>query len=393
MILFLNNKRKTIELLKSFLSVYLNKDTLIVNDTRSVIIKEVLPNIKFVWTYDQRILPICSNTNIVLSKPVYDNIIAYFNKLWLTKNVNIILTDNIYEKTLTEIILDNNHIINKIRNMNLKNLVTFFVDDATVALSKKLNLKLHISKKTSDIVNNKLLLKQFLINQRLPTITWTITSDIEKIKYYYFKKEKYFFKTSYWVSGYGFWDNKNNWLDDILNSVSKIWNIIIEKVVNKKWSPSLQFFIDFNWNIVVFWLTDQILSNWQIYMGNLSPSQYTYSEIGQEIFRQSKIILEWIKNNNYIWFGWIDFIVSDDNKVYATEINWRFTAATYPTITSVLLTNSLETKWIYKTYENLEETFDSFLKNSIKNIQEKWNFPLCIAPLERWGRAQVLEFI
>jgi len=44
-------------------------------------------------------------------------------------------------------------------------------------------------------------------------------------------------------------------------------------------------------------------------------------------------------------------MISTDKKVFATEVNARFTGATYPAISSFLLNESLNTPWKYITKE------------------------------------------
>jgi hypothetical protein len=60
-------------------------------------------------------------------------------------------------------------------------------------------------------------------------------------------------------------------------------------------------------------------------------------------------------------------MVSDLGEVYATEVNARWTGATYPAISSILLTNSVATPWRYMTYDVEHETINAYLKNSIKS--------------------------
>ena len=130
------------------------------------------------------------------------------NSFWLAKNLNIITFQNIYNKSLTEIILEDNSKIKQLKSMKLKKLAPFFIDDNTVKLAKKLWLSLYCSKKTFELANNKLELKLFLLKNKLPTIKWEITSNPKIIKKLFENPKKYIFKLPLWVSWYGFWDNK-----------------------------------------------------------------------------------------------------------------------------------------------------------------------------------------
>gem|GEM_PF-2529681 len=64
-------------------------------------------------------------------------------------------------------------------------------------------------------------------------------------------------------------------------------------------------------------------------------------------------------------------IVTEDKKVYATEVNARLTGGTYPTITSFLLTGKLDSTREYKTIEDVEENIETYLENSVKNSTDK----------------------
>jgi hypothetical protein len=83
-------------------------------------------------------------------------------------------------------------------------------------------------------------------------------------------------------------------------------------------------------------------------------------------------------------------MVSRNKEIFATEVNARFTGATYPAISNFLLTGNLSTPWKYITKEGVSESTQEYLNISIKNPNEYGLFPICIAPLEQYGRAQVL---
>lgn len=116
----------------------------------------------------------------------------------------------------------------------------------------------------------------------------------------------------------------------------------------------------------------------------------THSHLIDEIISISEKIIEYIQNIGYIGFGGIDFMIDDDGHIYATEVNARFTGATYPAISSFLLSWDLNTSWKYITQEWLVQSVEEYLNISIQKPDEFGLFPICIAPLEQYGRAQVL---
>ena len=362
------------------------------NDTRLSIIPEVLPHIPFVGWYDQRILPILKNTTAIFSNPFEKSTHEYYHSLWLSSNVEIIQIDNIPEKSLTEMVLSNPNLLDTLKRREFKTLINFTIDIRVENLAQSIWAKTLVNSKISEIANNKLKLKKFLQKVSLPVVEWIYTNNADTIRKYFSEQEHYFFKDPLGVSGYGFWSNQKNSLEEILT-----WyggkDIIIEKVIEKDSSPSIQFCIygKSEKKAVIFGFTDQILEWWQHYIWNQSPSQYLANkEITHEFIRQSEIIIWYLIEVGYIWFGGIDFMVSKSKEIFATEVNARFTGATYPAISSLLLTQSLITPWRYTTQEWVTQSADDYLRIAIQKSGEYGLFPICIAPLEQYGRAQVL---
>lgn len=390
---FKTDEDLAIKSLKTNLENFLNKDTLVINDTRWMIIPSVLPFIEFVCTYDQRVFSMLKNTNVIFTEPFSLEVQNYYKNLWLTQNVNVILTDNIKEITLAKNIGQNKDLVQKLKSYNFKKIVPFFVNDDMDELSKILDIPLNVSKEIFIKANDKLLLKKYLIETNLPTIDWDFTSDIEVLKKYFEKSDRYLFKDPLWVSGYGFWDNKENTFEELEKNYS--WKeLIVEKFIEKESSPSVQFFIsEDKKQAIIFGITDQLLENWKIYLWNKSPSIYSENEVWDELLRQSVKIIEYIANLWYTWFAWIDFIVDTQKKVYATEVNARFTWATYPAITSMLLKSSLKSEWEFYNYEWESEKVEDYLnKKVIKTSLESWIFPLWLSWIEKFGKANLLKF-
>lgn len=389
---FIENIEETKNCLRECLDEFFNKNTLVLNDTRLMIIPSVLPHIPFVGGYDQRVLPILKNTTVIFSKPFSEKTLHYYNSLGLSNNIDILQVDNIPEITLTENILSDKDLVGKIRNKWFKRLINFWINENVEKLAESIGAKTLVSSEISNLANNKLKLKQFLEKEWLPTVNGTYTSSPQIITEYFNQTEHFFFKDPLGVSGYGFWSNKKNTLEEILIQY-KGKELIIEQVIEKEDSPSIQFCIygEQEKKAVIFGFTDQILEWGQHYMGNTSPSKYHKENgITEEFISQSEAIIKYLIDIWYVWFGGIDFMISTDKKVFATEVNARFTGATYPAISSFLLNESLNTPWKYITKEWITESIQEYLHISIKQKDEYWLFPICIAPLEWYGRAQLL---
>jgi len=391
---FITNEPQTIALLQSQIGNFLNNETLVINDTRGMIIPSVLPFIEFVCSYDQRIFPLLKNTNVVFSYPFSFEVEEYYKKLWLTQNVWVFLIENQKEITLAKNIAQNKEFIEKLKSYHFKKIVPFFVNNDMQELSKILDIPLSVSQDIFIHANDKLLLKKYLIQAQLPTIDGDFTSDKEILKKYFLSPERYLFKDPLWVSGYGFWDNTENTFEEL---EANYWGkeLIIEKFIQKESSPSVQFFISEDKSIgIIFWITDQILENGKIYLWNKSPSQYVGTKIQDTLISQSKKIIEYITKIGYNGFWGIDFIVDTSGEVYATEVNARFTGATYPAITALLLKWTLWAPWEFFNYEWDSQKIENYLQDqAIKTAHETWIFPLWLSGIEKFGKANILKFI
>ncbi|MBW7954731.1 ATP-grasp domain-containing protein [Candidatus Gracilibacteria bacterium] len=390
---FKQDESLVLEELNKELINFFNKETLVINDTRAMIIPEVLPHIEFVCTYDQRILPMIENTNIVFSKPFSKDYLKYLNDFGLGINNNIFLIDNNKNYTLGENILLSKELIENIKKHNFKYLIPFFVDENMEKLSNILGIPLLVSKEIFEKANNKLMLKEFLISNNLPTLPGEITGDLEIILSYFNSKKRYLFKDPLGVSGYGFWDNKVNTIDELKTNF-KNKKLIIEEFIEKIGSPSVQFFINKENNkSIIFGITDQILEDGKVYLGNTSPSIYLNGSVGDELIKQSKEIIKYISSLGYVGFGGIDFIIDNKKNIFATEVNARFTGATYPALTSLKLYNSLLKSWEFYNHELSNIKIIDFLeKKCIKNKNQTGIFPLSISGLENFKKINLLNF-
>lgn len=390
---FITDEQATIIALKKALWEYFTPKTLVINDTRGMIVSSVLPHIPFVWCYDQRILPILSHTSVVFSTPFSQEILAYYHTFWLAKEVEIFLTENNTSITLAKNISQNADLCNQIKQKGFQKIIPFFVNDDMQELSNILEIPLNVSKEVFEKANDKLLLKKYLMEAHLPTIDGDFTSDIEIMEKYFFSQERYIFKDPLWVSGYGFWDNQENTFQELSENYGGK-ELIIEAFIQKESSPSLQFFIPENkTQAIIFGITDQLLEDEKTYLGNTSPSIHNYTKIWDELIRQSSQIIAYIVDMWYTWFGWIDFIVTSLGEVFATEVNARFTWATYPAITSLLLKSNVSSKWIFYNSEWPTEDIENYLlKKSIQKKEDIWIFPLGISWIETFWKANLLKY-
>ncbi|MDF1861321.1 MAG: ATP-grasp domain-containing protein [Verrucomicrobiales bacterium] len=102
-------------------------------------------------------------------------------------------------------------------------------------------------------------------------------------------------------------------------------------------SPSVQLFLDQD-SVVLYDLTEQILSHDSVHEGNESPPPYLGSlpDLKGELLRQAALAGQWLHRQGYRGTGSVDFLVAVDGAgrftVYVCEINARVTGATYPAV-------------------------------------------------------------
>jgi hypothetical protein len=94
--------------------------------------------------------------------------------------------------------------------------------------------------------------------------------------------------------------------------------------------------------------------------------------------------LQYIHNLWYRGFGWIDFMIDENECIYVAEVNARFTWATPALLVNILLRQSLTNPRKFVLLDN--HAVDDLLHHSGDT-----HFPICIGGVrERW-KAQYLE--
>jgi hypothetical protein len=152
---FLDHSNELHNELPIALRTFFHPKTLVLNDTRLLIIPEVLPHIPFVGSYDQRILPILSDTNFAISDPFYSGILNYFNTLGLSKSVHIHSFPNNPNISLTENILENPSYIQELKARNYTTLINFSVDSRVERLASEIGATCIVSSDISHQANDK----------------------------------------------------------------------------------------------------------------------------------------------------------------------------------------------------------------------------------------------
>lgn len=103
-------------------------------------------------------------------------------------------------------------------------------------------------------------------------------------------------------------------------------------------SPSVQLFIGED-RILLYDLTEQILSHESVHEGNESPPPYLgqFPGLKDELLRQAAVAARWLHSQQYRGTASADFLVVEKHEppgfnVYVCELNARVTGATYPSL-------------------------------------------------------------
>lgn len=107
--------------------------------------------------------------------------------------------------------------------------------------------------------------------------------------------------------------------------------------VSRVHSPSAQLFLD-EQGVVIYDLTEQILSHESVHEGNESPPPYlaAHPEWRAEMIRQAGEAGRWLHGCGYRGTASADFLLTEQDDggftVYVCELNARVTGATYPSV-------------------------------------------------------------
>ncbi|MCB1098127.1 MAG: hypothetical protein KDN22_21325 [Verrucomicrobiae bacterium] len=102
-------------------------------------------------------------------------------------------------------------------------------------------------------------------------------------------------------------------------------------------SPSVQIFVT-DEAVVLYDITEQILSQASIHEGNESPPPYLFDrpEWRAELLRQAGVAAQWLREQGYRGTASADFLLAEKQDggfdVYVCEVNARVTGATYPSL-------------------------------------------------------------
>ena len=249
-------------------------------------------------------------------------------------------------KSISELILNDENIINILKDISNKCKETYFVPYAVTGFEEKIadlcNLKLigapsNINAKINNKIFNKSIAKQLKFN----VCTGKTCESIDEIREEYYNLteknnnfNKVIIKEPCGASGKGLYiiDDKNK-LEGILRLISRLarnienpqW--IVEGWYNKKTDVNYQIYISEDGNVNVFSIKEQILKD-TIYIGSRIPCNISYEKI-EEYKKCGTDIGKYLFNLGFTGVAGVDSFITEDDIIPIIEINGRFTLSTY----------------------------------------------------------------
>lgn len=284
---------------------------------------------------------------IVLREPPDEEFLRTLNELGFQIPTILIPKCSNETKSISEFILDDEEIINTLKDISNKCKETYFVPYAVTSFEEEIayicNLKLvggpsSISAK----INNKIFNKAIAEDLNFKVCRGKTSDSIDEIREEYYnlteKKDnfnKVIIKEPCGASGKGLYiiDDKSK-LEGILRLISRLarnienpqW--IVEGWYNKKNDINYQIYISEEGNVNVFSIKEQILKD-TIYIGSKIPCNISSEKI-KEYKKCGTEIGKYLFNLGFTGVAGIDsFITEEDEIIPIIEINGRFTLSTY----------------------------------------------------------------
>jgi hypothetical protein len=223
----------------------------------------------------------------------------------------------------------------------------FVTDSALVRLAELAGKKLITSLESSHRGNNKFLLHEFLVSQKLPVFDTEIATHPEDVPECIQKLASQGYrrgvvKAQVGASGIGLvrldLEAPGPVPDYLFHEGPCLVQGWLEAAEGIEYvgSPSVQMLVRDD-QVCLYDVTDQILSSASVHEGNMAPpaSLEKYPSLQDELLRQAEVGAVWLQDQGYRGTASADFHVvyrHESLEVRLCEINARVTGATYPSL-------------------------------------------------------------
>lgn len=292
--------------------------------------------------YDKRILLLLEKNDYAVFGDQIDNFLwDYYKELGLAKikKENIFYVPEYLKYTsLTEAILNDKSLLEKIKQKNIDLIIPYIESYNSHILAEKVNAKILRKAPFVDWINNKSNYREVIKKLKFLTIPgFTVNNFIDAKKAFISLKKhgfnKIVLKKERSVAGFGvFIISTEKELDKILNdNFSDQKSFLLEGFIeNIECTSNVQYWIESD-KIIPIVISDQILDKDKVsYNGSIFPSSLNNKlHLLDEIKKLSLDLCEYLQNKECYGFVGIDYIITNDNKIYSTEVNARFNASTF----------------------------------------------------------------
>ena len=357
---------------------------------------------------DKRILPLLEEEDYaVFGSQIDDFLWNYYRKLGLAKikeNNIFYVPEYLNYISLTEAVLNNELLLKKIKQKNIDLIIPYIESYNSDFLAKEINAKILREALFVDWINNKSNYRQVIKELNFPLIPgFTVNNFIEAKKAFKSLKKQGFRKVvlrkERSVAGFGVFiintEKKFEKIfnDNFLDQESFLLEGFIEDI---KHTSNVQYWIGSN-EIIPIVISDQILDKDKVsYNGSIFPSYLNKEKYLLDKIKELSLgLCDYLQSKKCYGFVGIDYIITNDRKIYSTEVNARFNASTFNALlVEKLLGSSDNIFWKSFNINNCFLSFqDLFNKLSDYFIVKKGMFgifPMNIDLLKDLGEGQFM---
>ena len=358
--------------------------------------------------YDKRVLALLGRNDIAIFGEAIDPfLLRYYRDLDLA----MINRNNIFyvpgywrHSSLTEAVAHDRSMCEEIRKRGAKTLVPYIASRNTQVLAKKLNCSLLTNYKTVERVNNKRSYRALMKKLGLAVIPGFAVNDLNGAKFYFNVLRKQGFreiviKKERSASGFGVFilRTERELENRFRKSFAKDKSFLLEGFIRGiKVSPNMQYWIGRH-KIAFIGLSDQLFETDQfVHSGSIFPSRLIQEAAAlQEIKRLSLKICRYLQDKKCYGLTGIDYIMTSNNEIYSTEINFRLNYSTFPAlIVKKLFNNTKNIFWRSFTMKgqpvSFKKLFDKSRKVFITQKKTYGIFPIDIGLLRSKGEGQFM---
>jgi hypothetical protein len=358
--------------------------------------------------HDKRILALLSKGDIAIFGEIIDSfLLDYYRNLGLAaiNNDDIFYVPNYRRYTsLTEALIYDRLVCKEIRKKGPKTLFPYIVSKNTQILAKKIKSSLLTDYKIVEKVNNKTNYRMLMEKLGFPTIPGFGVNNLKdaKLRFHYLKNlgfQSLVIKKDRSVSGFGVFVIRTE--KELENYFKRFFvkdkSFLLEGFIKGvKASPNIQYWIGGK-EISFIGLSDQSFEKGRfIHNGNIFPSQLAgIPLVLEEVKRLSWKFCRYLQNKKCHGLIGIDYIITKDNAIYSTEVNFRLNYSTFPALIAKRLFSSTRgIFWDAFTMKSRPVSFKKLFYNARKLFiirrKEYGVFPIDIGLLGTKGEGQFM---